>query len=134
MPQVLHIPLAMGASGIARQQRDARPRKSSWHAIPTKCVRSLDGELAGHTRGRVLEGHEPLQLGSDLGKDPDPDSHDGLVVGVRCRGIVVCIRLPFRLLESGSTVDHGSVPDLLIFLTLPGLYRRVVQRCHARLV
>ena len=28
----------------------------------------------------------------------------------------------------------GSVPDLLIFLTCPGIDRRVVQRCHARLV
>jgi hypothetical protein len=32
------------------------------------------------------------------------------------------------------TLDRGSVPDLLIFLTLPGLYRRVVKRGHARLV
>jgi hypothetical protein len=48
MPRVLHIPLAMGASGMARQQCDAQPRKSSWRAIPTKCMRSLDVELLGH--------------------------------------------------------------------------------------
>jgi hypothetical protein len=52
-----------------------------------------------------LEGHERLQLGSDLGKDLDPDSHASAIVGVKCRGIAVGIRLPSRLLESGATVD-----------------------------
>lgn len=107
MPQAVHIPLTTGGSKIARQRRDTRPRKSSGRAIPTECMKSLDVELLGHTRARVLEGHEPLQLGWDIGKDQDPDSHDSLVGGVRFRGIAVGIRLPFRLLESGST--HGSL-------------------------
>ena len=37
-----------------------------------------------------------------------------------------------RLPVSMPLVSLGSVSDLLVFLTLPGINRRMVQRCHAR--
>jgi len=72
---------------------------------------------------------------------------DRVVAGVLCQPVGHRPELPDHMYNGGRNnwapellarrpdlTMEGSVPDLLIFLTLPGIYRRVVKLCHRRRV